>query len=77
MKSCNNLAAAACNQASLAALQHGGLSQAGIPSDGQMNKKLNETDAPAKGDYAIGDPALFARNMMEVGQQSQRCSPIS
>ena len=37
-----------------------------------MNKKLHDTDAPAKGDYAIGDPAIFARNMMEVGQQSQR-----
>ena len=27
---------------------------------------------PPKGEYTIGDPAIFARNMMQVGAQSQR-----
>ena len=38
-----------------------------------MNKKPQDAAADApKSDYAIGDPAVFARNMMQVGQQSQR-----
>ena len=38
-----------------------------------MNSKTKDTtsDAP-KSDYSIADPAEFTRNMMQVGQQSQR-----
>ncbi len=39
-----------------------------------MQKKRDRTTAetPPANEYAIGDPALFARNMMQVGVQSQR-----
>ncbi|HTT97059.1 MAG TPA: class I poly(R)-hydroxyalkanoic acid synthase [Rhizomicrobium sp.] len=36
-----------------------------------MNKKTQDAEA-TKSDYSIADPAQFARNMVQVGQQSQR-----
>jgi polyhydroxyalkanoate synthase len=37
-----------------------------------MNKQAKDAAEAPKREYAIADPAVFARNMMQVGQQSQR-----